>query len=55
MKKIKIGLIVCSIALLSCGSKEKKHTPTVKQEVVKEKTVLAATPPIGTNSFDAYD
>lgn len=55
MKKIKIGLIVCSIALLSCGSKEKKDTPTVKQEVVKEKTVLAATPPMGWNSFDAYD
>ena len=55
MKKIKIGLIVCSIALLSCGSKEKKDTPTVKQEVVKEKTVLAATPPMGWNSCDAYD
>ncbi len=55
MKNIKIAVIVCTIGLFSCGPKEKSENTNVVQEVVKENTVLAATPPMGWNSFDAYD
>ncbi len=57
MKLLKISLFILSVLVFSCNkSQEKPETVAEIADVEKDETLkLAQTPPMGWNSFDAYD
>ena len=56
MKNIKkIVPLVLTFAFLSCGTKDKKSQTDTISENNKGTSIIATTPPMGWNSFDAYD
>lgn len=58
MKLIKLTLLASVFAFLACNDKEKSSDTVTEEnveEVTKSDSKLAVTPPMGWNSFDAYD
>lgn len=57
MKIIKLSVLACILTVFACADKKKsaENIVEVVHETATTETILAQTPPMGWNSFDAYD